>query len=90
MSMRSAIETASKPVLIRLAALPRLLIPVLMVALTVAGLMTKPPLSGAIIAVLALFISWLVFLSWPTLTTGGRIARLVILAMLWFSTGAHL
>ena len=83
MSLRTSIESASRPLLVFLARLPRFVVPIAMVAVTVGGLMTQPPVSGLLVALLALFITWLVFLSWPALSRGNRISRIVILAMLW-------
>jgi hypothetical protein len=82
MSLRTSIESASRPLLVFLARLPRFVVPIAMVAVTVGGLMAQPPRSGVLVALLAAFVSWLVFLSWPALSRGNRIVRTVILAML--------
>lgn len=91
---RAAIERASVPLLKRLALLPTWLPMLVIAALILVGAFLGGPLvedggvrvAGVIglgligVAVLALF--WLLYLSWPHLTTSLRMMRIAVLVLL--------
>jgi hypothetical protein len=76
------VETASRPVLARLHALPRLLIPLGTVVLIAVGAFAPTPLALVAFAVLFVFIAWIAYLSWPAVPFSGRLMRLAMLALI--------
>ena len=77
-SLRERFEDASRPVLMRMQALPGFLIPVALGTLLFFGLTLSATWSGILLIVIALFLVWLTAVSWPRITTGSRILRLVV------------
>jgi len=77
-SLRERFEDASRPVLLRMQALPGFLIPVALGTLLFFGLTLSATWSGILLIVIALFLFWLTAVSWPRITTGSRILRLVV------------
>ncbi|MDA8436650.1 MAG: hypothetical protein M0Z98_11780 [Actinomycetales bacterium] len=69
--------------LIVLHRLPTVLVPILMGVLLVAGLVLPWPAAGLLLLVVAVFLGWLLALSWPIISWPGRIVRaLAVLALL--------
>jgi Family of unknown function (DUF6703) len=68
-------------VLARLARLPRIFIPTVVLLLMVLGLSASLPVALPAFAVLTAFVGWLAYLSWPTLNTAGRLVRVLMLAL---------
>ncbi len=66
----------------RLHALPRWLVPLLMVALFGAGVIVRGRLGLACLAALLAFMGWITYLSWPVLRRDQRLIRLLVLGML--------
>jgi hypothetical protein len=66
-------------------ALPRLTIPAILFALFAAGLFVKSAWSGLFFTVVALFVAWLLALSWPLLTPSSRALRVVVVAIVVFA-----
>ena len=82
----SAFQRASLPLLMFLTRMPRWATVVVLASLLVLGVIQTGPLAwlGALIlGVLALFFAWLLALSWPRISPGGRALRaIVVLALL--------
>lgn len=74
---RRALEWASTPLLLRLQSLPPWLVPLIMLALAVTGLLVQGPIGFAALAVVAIFLGWLALLSWPVLKPGARALRVL-------------
>jgi hypothetical protein len=72
----------SAPVLMRLTRLPRLLVPALMGVLILVALAAPLAVATAALVVVVAFVGWLTYLSWPVLGAGGRVMRVVVVAML--------
>ena len=74
-STRGRVNDRSRALLVRLSALPPLLIPGAILLLMLVGL--TAPLYAALPAllVIAAFVIWLAYLSWPVLDTKGRLVR---------------
>jgi len=81
-SLRARIETVSRPVLARLHALPRLLIPLGTLVLVTIGAFAPAPVAVLAFALLFAFIAWIAYLAWPAVPTGGRLSRLAMLALI--------
>jgi len=82
-SPRGNLERASVPLLMRLLALPRWLIVVLMGTFLFLGLIQTGNLAwlgGIFLLIVGGFLGWLLALSWPVLTTGRRVSRIVVVA----------
>ncbi len=80
-SLRSRIEHASYPVMERVNALPRTVVLIVLVAVLAVGVLAPSPWSGIAFLVVALFVGWLLFLTWPRLTLPERLMRLAVLAL---------
>lgn len=80
-SLRAAINARSRPVLAALSRLPRLIVSALVLVLMVVGLSGPLPLALPAFGVLAAFVGWLAYLSWPALDTRGRLLRVLLLAV---------
>ncbi|MET0694817.1 MAG: DUF6703 family protein [Propionibacteriaceae bacterium] len=91
-SLRTRIERTSRPLLVRLHALPRLLTPAATLVLIALGAFASVPIALAAFVVLFLFIAWIAYLSWPVVPTSGRLLRaamlvlIIVLAVLRFQT----
>jgi hypothetical protein len=65
--------------------LPRWVVPVLLGAMLLFGLILQGPLAwvgGILLAIVSVLVIWLTALSWPVLTPGSRMVRFVIGLML--------
>ena len=77
---RSALEKKSYPLLVTLQRVPRWVMVVLPAALLFLGLIQTGGLAwlgGILLLLVAVFLAWLLVLSWPVLTMGSRTLRLV-------------
>jgi hypothetical protein len=79
---RQVAEQRSAVVLLYLRGLPRWLPPVLLTVLLVAGLAVRGWGGALALCLLAAFLGWLAFLSWPRVAAGSRLARVAVVALL--------
>ena len=77
---RQAVERASVRPLIFLQRLPRWVLLLAVVALLVAGFAVPGWPGAAALVLVAAFLGWLGYLSWPTLTGQGRLLRVLAVA----------
>jgi hypothetical protein len=78
---RARLEAASFAPLAALHRLPRWLLPVVLAAMLVAGLVLPAPFA-VLLLVVAAFLGWLLALSWPLIDGRGRLLRaLAVLAL---------
>jgi len=80
--LRREIERRSAVPLVWLHQAPRWILPTCMAGVFLAGLLLSGPLGALLLALLALFFSWLAFLAWPSLRTGERAMRVVVIGVL--------
>lgn len=80
--LRKAVETRSATPLVFLFQLPRWVLPVVMVALLLAGLAVPGPLGALAVLPVLGFVGWLAYLSWPSLGPGARLLRVAVGAFL--------
>lgn len=80
--LRARVEAASRPALVRLTRLPRLLVPAIFGVLVIVALATPTPIALVATLVVVVFVGWLTYLAWPAVTPGGRAFRLVTLGLL--------
>lgn len=64
--------------LARMQAMPTFIIPVLLGVLLFLGLTLKASWAGLLLVMIALFLSWLTAVSWPAISPGSRILRIVV------------
>ncbi len=81
-SLRARVEAASRPVLQRLHAMPQMVVPLITIVLIAVGVLAPLPVGLIALALVLLFVGWIAYLSWPVASTGGRIWRVLILALL--------
>jgi hypothetical protein len=62
--------------------LPRWLPPVVLAGLLVAGLAVRGWGGTVALCVVAAFLAWLAYFSWPRATAGGRLGRILAIACL--------
>jgi hypothetical protein len=80
--LRTQVERVSRPALIRLQRVPKLLVPLGTVALVLIGVLAPLPVGLTALAVVWLFVAWIAYLSWPVVGTGGRVLRVFMLLLL--------
>jgi hypothetical protein len=86
---RQAVERRSAVPLVWLHRQPRWLAPVALGALFIAGLMA-PGLVGALcLLTVAVFFSWLAFLTWPALARQQRVPRVIMVVVVLVLTVAR-
>lgn len=79
-SLRESVESASFPILKRLAAWPRWAPFLLILALMVGGVLV-PTVGWVLIAFVAVLLTWLLYLGWPSMTTADRLMRFAVIAI---------
>ena len=79
-TFRDSIERTSAPVLQRLTALPSAVPFVAVLALMVAGVLI-PGWGWVLVALVALFLTWLLVLAWPRLRGPERLMRVAVIAI---------
>jgi len=78
-----ALERFSYPILLTMQRVPRWLVVILMATCLFLGLIQSGGLSwlgGILLLLVAVFLGWLVVLSWPVISPGSRILRVVVVA----------
>jgi uncharacterized protein DUF6703 len=81
-SLRARVEKASRPVLLRLHAMPQFAVPLITVVLLAVGVLAPLPIGLVALALVLLFVGWIAYLSWPVASIGGRIWRILILVLI--------
>jgi hypothetical protein len=80
--LRRALERRSAVLLVFLRRLPRAVLPVTVAALVAGFLLGPPAVAIACLSVVIAFFGWLLFLSWPAISPGARLLRLVVLLVM--------
>jgi hypothetical protein len=81
-SLRARVERASRPILVRLHAMPQMLVPLLTIVLLAVGVLAPLPVGLVALALVLLFVGWIAYLSWPVASVGGRIWRILIVVLI--------
>lgn len=63
--------------------MPKLVLPIVMGALLLAGLLIPFPLAGLLLVLLGLLLMWLVALSWPALEVSARAIRVIVILIIF-------
>ncbi len=88
--VRRSVERRSGPLLVVLSGLPRLLVPLISLALLIGCLSLPAGYGAACLAVLGLLVGWLSYLSWPVVHAQARLVRLATLALVLLALGSRL
>ena len=80
-TLRPSIERASLPLVTKLTGLPRAVPFLLLLALFVAGVMIAGPAGFILMSLGTAFVAWILYLSWPRLTSSERIMRSAVLLL---------
>ena len=78
---RRALEERSAGPLAALHRMPRWLIPVIMGVLMLLGLFIEAAWAGIFFVLVAAFLGWLLALSWPVITQGSKMFRLLVIVV---------
>jgi Family of unknown function (DUF6703) len=81
-STRRSVEQRSAVALVYLRHLPRWVPPIVLAVLFVAGLAVRGPVGAAALCLVAAFLAWLGYLSWPRLAPAGRLGRVAVVAVM--------
>ena len=79
---RREVSRRSAPVLRWLSQRPKILLPLVSVALLLGGFALPPAVGVPLLLVLLLIIGWLSYLSWPLVEGSARLIRIALLALL--------
>ena len=80
-TFRESVERASLPLITKLTGLPKMVPFLLLLALLVAGVVIHGPAGFIFIGLAALFVGWVLYLSWPRLTGSEKIMRSAVLLL---------
>lgn len=80
-STRKQIESVSRPTLVKLSTMPRLVVPLGTLVLVVIGLFAPLPIALPALALVFAFFLWIAYLSWPVVSTGAKVLRGVMLGL---------
>ena len=79
--LRESVENLSRPLLVRLSRLPAVVPFLTMLALLLLGGVIGGPVGFVLVGIGALFIAWLLYLSWPRLTATERLMRAAVVTL---------
>lgn len=88
--MRADIEKHSAMTLHFLRQLPPAVVPIAAAGLLVAGIAVRGVVGAVCLLVMAAFLGWLAYLSWPALDSRGRSMRVLALIVLLAATALQL
>ncbi len=80
-TLRASVERTSRPLLLRLHALPRAVVPLGTVALVLVGVLAPPAVGVFALTVVGLFVCWIAYLSWPVVSASARLIRVAMVAL---------
>lgn len=81
-STRKQIEDVSRPTLIKLSSMPKAVVPLATLVLVSLGMLAPLPIALPALALVAFFFCWIAYLSWPVVSTGGKVLRGLMLGLL--------
>lgn len=80
-TLRHRIDQASLPLMTRLSGLPKLLPFAILLILLVGGVLIGGPLGLVLMSLAVIFVAWVLYLSWPVLSTSERMMRSAVLLL---------
>lgn len=79
---RAEVERVSRPLLVRIHAWPRWIVPVATVLLVVVGALAPLPVALPALVIVFCFVAWIGYLSWPAVPPSGRLLRVIMLVLI--------
>jgi sterol desaturase/sphingolipid hydroxylase (fatty acid hydroxylase superfamily) len=79
--VRQRIDHASLPLMTRLSRLPKFVPFAILLTLLIAGVLIHGPVGFVLMGLAALFVAWVLYLSWPVLNGSERIMRVAVLLL---------
>lgn len=79
--LRGEVERTSAGALVWLSSRPRFFVPLLSAVLLLGGLFAPPGFGVPLLLLLAAFVGWLTYLSWPVIAGVQRLLRLSVLGL---------
>lgn len=79
--VRASIEKSSLPLLAKLHAMPRLLVPLGTLVLVAVGAFAPLPVAVVALAAVITFVVWIAYLSWPVVSASGRLLRVAMVIL---------
>lgn len=76
----------SMSLLMLLSRVPKWLLLVVVLGLTMGGLLLENALGGLMLLVLALFMAWLAVIGWPRLSPMSRLLRLLVVGLILYAS----
>jgi hypothetical protein len=80
-TLRQRIDQASLPLMTRLSGLPKLLPFAILLILLVGGVLIGGMLGLVLMSLAVIFVAWVLYLSWPVLSTSERMMRSAVLLL---------
>jgi hypothetical protein len=80
-TLRHRIDQASLPLMTKLSRLPKLLPFAILLTLLVSGYLLGGAVGFVLMALAALFVAWVLYLSWPLLSSSERLMRSAVLLL---------
>jgi hypothetical protein len=80
-TLRQRIDQASLPLMTKLSRLPKVVPFLILLTLLVGGVFIGGPVGFVLMLLAAIFVGWVLYLSWPRLTGTERIMRLAVLML---------
>ena len=80
-TLRHRIDQASLPLMTRLSGLPKLLPFAILLILLVGGVLIGGGLGLVLMSLAVIFVAWVLYLSWPVLSTSERMMRSAVLLL---------
>ncbi|MGO1974816.1 MAG: DUF6703 family protein [Propionibacteriaceae bacterium] len=81
-TLRTRVEETSRPLLLRLHALPRLVVPLVTVLLVGVAALAPLPYAWIGAGLALVLVAWIGYLSWPVATVGGKVMRITMILLL--------
>jgi hypothetical protein len=80
-TLRQRIDQASLPLMTKLSKMPKLVPFLILLALLIGGVVIGGTVGFVLMSLAAIFVAWVLYLSWPRLTGSERIMRLAVLLL---------
>lgn len=80
-TFRPSVERASLPLITKLSGLPKAVPFLILLAVLITGVVIEGIVGFLLMALAAAFVGWILYLSWPRLTSSERIMRSAVLLL---------
>lgn len=93
--LRKRFEKASAPYLVKMHALPRWVLPIVLTVVLLIGLLANPNEPAGLwigfiaLIFIGLILVWLLALSWPLLSRGSKVIRVLVAILIFYAAVAR-